>query len=356
MLSPELNSNQLWRLVDASLNRMAEGLRYLEDVCRFVLNDIALNQRLKNIRHEMVVGDSASHKQLIEARDATSDVGTNLEADTDKESSRDLLSSVVANSSRVQEALRSLEETSKILHLAPNLTYKKIQRSRFDVYTIQKEMVGKLTRQEKTQRMHGLYVVIDTQALKGRSHIWVTRQVIEGGAKIIQLRDKSTERGQILSIAYEMNELCHQNDVLFIVNDYVDIALAVKADGVHLGQSDIPVTVARKILPIDMLIGCSVTNVRMAKQAQEDGADYVAVSGIYPTINKEDVQPLGTALIKRVKRSVSLPLVAIGGIKLENIKELKNLGVDAVAVISAVLGARSPKVAARQMCKKIEEN
>ncbi|MDD5190315.1 MAG: thiamine phosphate synthase, partial [Dehalococcoidales bacterium] len=126
----------------------------------------------------------------------------------------------------------------------------------------------------------------------------------------------------------------------------------VKADGVHLGQTDLPVKIIRQMIPIDMLIGCSVTSLSTAKQAQKDGADYLAVSGIYPTDSKAGVTPLGTGLITRVKKVSDLPLVAIGGIKLEHIKELKSLGVDSIAVISAVLGAKSPEAAARQMTKK----
>jgi len=303
----------------------------------------------------MVISGWEFQKLLVEARDTADDVGTDLEADTNRESSRDLLSAVVANSRRVQEALRSLEETSKIIQLAPDLTYQKIQQSRFDVYTIEKDIIGKLTRQDKMKQMRGLYVVIDTQALKSRSHLQVTRQVIKGGAKVIQLRDKTMDRGPLFIIASEMKTLCAQHGVLFIINDFVDIALAVKADGVHLGQSDIPVSVARKILPIDMLIGCSVTSVKMAKQAQLDGADYIAVSGIYPTNSKNDVKPLGTGLIKRVKKTVNMPLVGIGGIKLKHVAELKKNGVDAIAVISAVLGARSPETAARQLSRIFEE-
>jgi len=124
MILSEPSSNQLWRLADASLNRMVEGFHYREDFCRFVLDNRRLNQQLKNIRHEMLVSGWANHKMLIEARDVAEYVGTNLEDEAEKENLRGLLSSVVANCRRVQEALRSLEETSKIIDLASNLTYK----------------------------------------------------------------------------------------------------------------------------------------------------------------------------------------------------------------------------------------
>lgn len=355
MKSTELNSIQLLRLADASLNRLSEGLRYLEDVCRFVLNDKELSQRLKNMRHQFTVSGWENQKALIDARDAAGDVGTNLEATADIEVNRDLLASVAANSRRAQEALRSLEEVSKVTVFMPKLIPVNIQQARFDMYTIEKEMLGKATRREKAERIRGLYVVIDTAALQGRSHREVTAQSIRGGAKVIQLRDKTMDRGLLLPIALEMMALCQRSGVLFIINDYVDLALAVKADGVHLGQTDLPVNVVRQMIPIDMLIGCSVTSVKEAKQAQADGADYLAVSGIFPTASKTDVKPLGIEPVKRIKRATDLPLVAIGGIKLEHIKELKSLGVDSVAVISAVLGTKSPEAAARQLSKKFEE-
>ena len=122
-----------------------------------------------------------------------------------------------------------------------------------------------------------MYAVIDTEALKGRSHLEITRQVIQGGAKIIQLRDKTTNKKDLLPIAQALKNLCAEKGALFIMNDNLDIALAVGADGLHIGQEDLPVSVARKLAPIDMLIGCSVFNAEQAQQAVADGADYVAV-------------------------------------------------------------------------------
>jgi len=349
------NSTEIYRLADASLNRLAEGLRYLEDVCRFVLNDETLSQRLKNLRHLVTVSGWETQKGLIDARNAAGDVGANLEAAADKDTPRDLLTSVAANSRRAQEALRSLEEAAKIVVLHPGLAAGKLQSARFEMYTIEKEIISKLTRREKARQIRGLYVVIDTEALNGRKHREVTEQVISGGAKIIQLRDKTMERGLLLPIARDLKSLCARHNALFIINDYLDLALAVKADGVHLGQTDLPVAVARQLTPIDFLIGCSVTGVKEAKQAQADGADYLAVSGVYPTTSKQEVRPLGVSMVKRIAGVSDLPLVVIGGIKLEYCLELQKSGADAVAVISAVLGARSPAAAARQFAKKFNE-
>jgi thiamine-phosphate pyrophosphorylase len=337
MISGEANLKELMRLADASLNRLAEGLRYLEDVCRFAINEASLNQRLKNMRHEFTVSEWESQKALIEARDADGDVGASLEVPANKEVNRDLTASVVANCRRVQEALRSLEEAAKVVTITPKITSANLQQARFEMYTIEKEILGKISRRDKVKQIRGLYIVIDTEALRGRSHLKMTEQAIRGGAKIIQLRDKTMDRGQLLPIALEMK------------------ALAVKADGVHLGQTDLPVKIVRQMVSIDMLIGASINSVKTAKEAQADGADYIAVSGVYATTSKDNVKPLGTGLVKRVRSAVDLPLAAIGGIKIEQIAELKRLGVDAVAVISAVLGAKSPETAARQFSKELEE-
>ncbi|MDD5189898.1 MAG: thiamine phosphate synthase, partial [Dehalococcoidales bacterium] len=213
MNSPDTNPKQLLRMADASFNRLAEGLRYLEDVCRFAINDAALNQHLKNLRHKFTVSEWPNQQVLLDARDAAGDVGTNLEAAADKDVKRDLSASVVANSRRVQEALRSLEETAKVIPLLVSLAPADFQQARFEMYSIEKELLGKITRQTKASHIYGLYVVIDTAALKGRSHLEMTAQVIRGGAGIIQLRDKTMDRGQLLPIAAAVKALCAQHHV-----------------------------------------------------------------------------------------------------------------------------------------------
>ena len=353
MASSESLTPQNFRLVDASLNRLAEGLRYLEDVSRFLLNDVSLTKRLKSLRHILVTSDWQFQKKLLESRNATDDVGFGLEVSSAEDNKRDLISSIVANARRVQEALRTLEEFSKITAFYKRLSSKKLEQARFELYTIEKDLISRLLRKDKAERICGLYVIVDTQALKKRNHLDITRQIINGGTGIIQLRDKMLDHGQLLPIAQEMKQLCAENNVLFIVNDYLDIALAVQADGLHVGQTDLPVSVVRKLVPMDMLIGCSVDTVAQAKIAQADGADYVAVGAIFPTPSKE-TEVIGLSILRKVKRAVSIPVVAIGGITGANINEVKTAGADAAAVISAVLGAPSPKKAVKELIKTFE--
>lgn len=355
MASSEALNTQTFRLVDASINRMAEGLRYLEDVARFLLNDSALTRRLKLLRHNLVISELPFQIQLLASRDAVDDVGFGIDANQSEDSRRNLMSSIVANSRRVQEALRTLEEFSKINKFSKRLTPKKFEQARFNVYTIEKELAARLSRQDKALRIRGIYVVIDIQALNGRNHLEIAQRVIKGGASVIQLRDKTLDHGKLLLIAQDIRRLCFENNIPFIVNDYLDIALAVQADGLHLGQTDLPVRVARKLVPLDMIIGCSTNTVTMAKQAVASGADYVAIGAIFSTASKE-IKVVGLKALKTIKQAVSVPVVAIGGINKKNIKQVKDAGADAACVISAVLSTKSPEKAVRELIKEFEGN
>ena len=349
---PESTSPQTLRVIDASLNRAAEGLRFLEDTARFILNDAELTKQLKNLRHGIIPHDWPFQKQLIQSRDSQGDIG----ADLDVEGSRDkksLSSAIVANGRRVQEALRTLEEVAKIVGSVIPVSSEKLQQARFEMYTIEKLLLSRLLRQDKAKRITGLYAVIDTEALNGRDHLEITGQVIRGGAKIIQLRDKTTNKRDLLPIAQSLKNLCAEKGVLFIINDNLDIALAAEADGLHIGQEDLTVSVARRLVPIDMLIGCSVFNAEQARQAVVDGADYVAVGAIYPTPSKETVV-LGLEPLRQIKQAVAVPVVAIGGINIDNAVAVKKAGADAIAVIGAILGTATPEIAARALINKFE--
>jgi thiamine-phosphate pyrophosphorylase len=353
MSKSESGSPQTLRIIDASLNRAAEGLRFLEDTARFLLNDAPLTEQLKAIRHELITGDWPFHQRLIQSRDSQGDVGINIEVEGGRDK-KNLASAVVANSRRVQEALRTLEEVAKIEGGGLPLDSAKLQASRFAMYTIEKNLLSRLLRQDKTEKIKGLYAIVDTESLKGRSHIKIAGEIIHGGAKIIQLRDKTTKKKDLLPIAQTLSDLCKANGVLFIMNDNLDIALASGADGLHIGQEDLSAAAARKLAPLDMIIGCSVFNVGQAEQAVAAGADYVAVGAIFPTPSK-DTAVLGLEPLRQVKQAVAVPVVAIGGITLNNLTEVRRAGADSIAVIGAILGAASPEEAARAIIKKFEE-
>jgi thiamine-phosphate pyrophosphorylase len=341
------------RLVDANLDRLGEGLRVLEDASRFLLNDAVLSKRLKSLRHALVKDIGPLEQDLLSARRVAEDVG----APTAKHAAsrhRDLPALVVANSRRVQESLRVLEEFSRISGTSLSGKAGGFEKARFEVYDLEQQLVSRLLRHDKAARLKGLYLVLDTMALKGRDEVEVAAAAIRGGVKTIQLRDKLRIKPDLLAAARKLRDLCAGEGVFFIVNDHLDIALAVNADGVHLGQDDLPLAEARRILPVSMLIGCSTHSTAEAVRAQANGADYVAVGSIYPTTSKEKFRLVGPETLRRVRSRVSVPLIAIGGINHSNVQEVMKTGADGVAVISAVLGADDVERAARRLAAKMK--
>ena len=351
MISPEATSAQTLRIVDASLNRIGEGLRLLEDMARLMLSDAALTQQLKTMRHELITVKGTLNQQLLQARNSEGDVGINLGA-PQQAKERELTEVVVANAKRVQQSLRVIEELAKMPDI--KLDSDKFKQARFNLYTIERSLLSRMLRRDKLEHISGLYAIIDTKFLRGRSHLEVAAQAVQGGARVVQLRDKTSSKKELLPIARQLKGLCSEHDVLFIVNDHLDLALAADADGLHLGQDDLPIPAARRLLPIDKLLGCSVTTAKQATAASSEGADYIAVGAIYPTESKEATEVIGLEGLRLIKKKIALPLVAIGGITADNVAEVLAAGAGSVAVISAIMGAESPKEAARQIVDKLE--
>ncbi len=342
--------NQL-RIIDANINRIGEGLRVLEEFARLSLNDAGLTAQLKNMRHTIVHIDKELQRQLIQARDASGDVGAGMRADGEAKR-QDATETIVANARRVQESLRVMEEIAKEPGL--KLESKDFEKARFALYTIEKELISRMLRRDKTKRLTGLYVIIDTEFLKGRGHTDAAAQAIRGGAKVLQLRDKKDNIRDFFTIAGELRKLCTENDVLFIVNDSLEVALAVDADGLHVGKDDLPIATARRLLPIDKILGASVKNIDEAKEAEEEGADYLGVGAMYATTTKAGSEVVGQGIIREIKKTINLPIVAIGGINKNNIIAVMNAGADAAAVISAIMGAADIEEATRQLVEIIE--
>lgn len=336
------------RIVDANLNRIGEGLRLLEDITRFILNDPDLSEQLKSLRHELLPKNRSVQKKLLNARQAEGDVGAFLDVESEGERA-DAMSLVSANSRRVQQSLRVLEEVAKIHGQDIGLDWDKFKHARFKLYTLEQQIILKLHRHNKIEKVAGLYVIIDTKMLGGRSEAEVARQAIQGGARMIQLRDKLRPKGMVAPVARELKKLCAEADVLFIVNDQLDLAISSDADGLHIGLEDLPFADARKTLPGDKIIGCSSATLEEALQAEKQGADYIAVGSIYPTLTKQDIRLAGLKTLRQVKKKVSVPVVAIGGINKDNIADVIRAGADAVAVISAVLGADDVEKACRKL-------
>ncbi len=200
----------------------------------------------------------------------------------------------------------------------------------------------------------GLYVIVDPAACAGRDPVDVARLALEGGAAMVQWRDKRCDKGDQISDARAIRKLCREHDALFIVNDHVDFALAVGADGVHLGQRDLSAAEARALVPEGFVVGVSTNNVEEAERAVADGASYVAVGSIFATDTKSTARPASPDTLRDVKRAVRLPVVAIGGINADNVEEAVAAGADAVAVISAVCAVDDVRAAAQELAARFK--
>lgn len=200
----------------------------------------------------------------------------------------------------------------------------------------------------------GLCVIVDPALCQGRDPLAVARAALDGGAGMLQLRVKAllSDRAH-LALAEQMGRLARAAGAVFIVNDRPDIARAARADGVHVGQEDLPVPAVRRVVGRRALIGCSTHDVAEALAAQAARADYLGVGAMFPSGSKRDTRPAGPATLAAVRAAVALPLVAIGGITAANVGQVVAAGADAVAVIGAVVGAADPAAAARALCAAI---
>ena len=198
-----------------------------------------------------------------------------------------------------------------------------------------------------------LYAILDASVAGGRSVVDLLDQVLAGGGRLVQLREKTMPAVELLPVARRLARRCREAGALFIVNDRADIAVAADAGGLHVGQDDMPARDARSLLRPGMVLGVSTHDEAQARAAVADGADYVAVGSIFPTTSRAGFQLVGRELIRRVRPVVPVPLVAIGGITLDNAAEVMRAGADGVAVISAICGQRDPKSATRALLDRL---
>ena len=198
-----------------------------------------------------------------------------------------------------------------------------------------------------------LYVILDREGARGRSLPELLDAVLEGGGRLVQLRDKTLPMAELLPLARALRARCRAVGAHFIVNDRADLALAAEADGLHVGQEDLPAAASRRLLRPGMTLGVSTHDEPQARQALADGADYVAVGSMFPTGSKTGFQLVGPALLRQVRPLISVPLVAIGGITEANVGEVMGAGADAVAVISAVCAVPDPAAATARFIEAI---
>lgn len=196
-----------------------------------------------------------------------------------------------------------------------------------------------------------LYVITDRRL---RDEIETVNAALEGGATAIQMRIKNAPTGEMIQVGKELRKITKEYDALFFVDDRLDVALAVDADGVQLGPEDMPISIARELAP-NLIIGASVYSLEEALKAERDGADYLGAGSVFPTKTKKNARVLGLEGLRRIVESVKIPVVAIGGINHENVRKVLEIGVDGIAVISAIVGAEDVKKATEEMRKIIDE-
>lgn len=332
------------RILDANANRAVEGLRVLEEITRFILEDEKTTEAFKKLRFKVRswVKTLIPREPHFIGRNIKNDIGKELY--TESEAKRKTIIDVfLANSKRVQEAIRVLEEFSKLINPHAGKVIKNI---RFKIYELEKKIYYLLKRRSKLN--FDLYVVTDPI----RNHIAIARAAKAGGVRAIQLRDKQASKADLLKWAKKIMQLTHKSDLALIINDYPEIALKSNADGVHLGQEDLRRKTIKKIrleIGEDKIIGVSVASIKQAVNAQRQGVDYIAVGPIFPTLNKPGANALGLRLLEKMVNKVKVPVVAIGGINKDNLGKVLKTGCRRVAVISAVLNKRDMEKAIKQL-------
>jgi len=319
----------MYRIIDANINRVSEGLRVLEDYARFNKNNKSLSSEIRTLRHG--VRKTFDETLLITSRDTTRDVGiqTTKENCLDKKTSLDAL--LKANIKRVQEGLRVIEENLKLLgYDKQSKTYESF---RYQSYTIEQKLINKAYPKDET-----IYLILGEDFSAGRSNYEVAEQALKSGVKIIQYREKNKSKQVKLEECRMLKVLIDSYDGFFIVNDDIDIAILIQADGIHLGQDDMHILEARKLVG-NMCIGVSTHTIEEARQAVLDQADYIGVGPMFKTNTKKDVvTSKGIEFLEEVSKEIDLPYVAIGGIKLSRIQSIKPY-MNQIAMISEICGS-----------------
>ena len=318
----------VYRIIDANINRACEGVRVLEDYFRFVKNDRALSSQLRKVRHEL--RQLYCPDELIKHRDSANDVGriTSMQAGDDHRiDSRDLLS---ANFKRAQEAIRVVEENLKLVDEYP--LSKEYEKLRFSMYQLEKAALRKWD-----YSSWDIYAITCEKYCDGKDNIEVVQELLENGIKVLQYREKEKSKREKLLQCQKIRTLTKEYGCTFIVNDDLDIALLCEADGVHLGQTDLPIKEARKISQ-DLIIGVSTHNPEQAQKALSDGADYIGVGPMFPTSTKTDLEPSESVdYLQYTCENIPLPKVAIGGIDTGNIDKLLKVSQHAASPVSFAL-------------------
>lgn len=334
------------RILDAGANRALEALRVVEDYLRFGLDDGHLTGLAKQIRHDLTAALAALPLPArLAARQTEEDVGTAVSTSAEL-TRKDAAHVAQANFSRLAEALRSLEEFTKIDR--PDMS-PAIEQLRYRVYTLQRAAGITFESRARWENVR-LYVLLDGRASLDDFRA-LACELAAAGVDALQLRDKQLDDRALLQRAAALREITADTDIAFIMNDRPDLAVLAAADGVHVGQDDLSVRDVRKIVGVDMLVGVSTHNIDQARRAVIDGASYIGVGPTFPSGTKQFPEFAGLEFIRQVAAEISLPAFAIGGIDAGNAPQVLDAGLSRLAVSGAVLNSRSPALACRELAR-----
>ncbi len=338
----------VYRIIDVNFNRAREAARVMEEFARFVLNSQPLSARVKALRHKLSsIVDSLDQTLLIMSRDSRRDVGVGLRVEGQM-SRGDIRDVFTAAAKRLPEALRALAETIQTIN--PQ-SASDIESLRFEAYSLEKDIFLRLENHRRYADVR-LYVLLDNSLGERFEHI--AMQCIKGGADCLQLRCKNIDDGQRYALAQKLVKMCRDNGVLSVINDSADIAVACGADGLHLGQDDLPVEAARGLYPRPIITGLSTHNLAQLHAAIELNVDYVGIGPAFATTTKPGIEVAGLGYVKDAVKTLAgtgIGHAVIGGINLGNIAQVVAAGVKTVAVCSAVTSSDEPAV----VCRKFKE-
>ena len=368
MDSENSDRNSVFRILDAAINRAGEGMRVVEDYVRMVVEDEHLSRQLKQLRHDLTQSTiSIEPESRIAARDTVGDVGCQIETESEYQRGSGPVDKseagagrpagpasglVQANLARAQQALRTIEEFSKTID--PEIA-KQVEQLRYRTYTIEKAVLTTVVSLQNFNTK-SLYVLIDgcSFAKQGDSKlIAMTRQLIDAQVDLIQLRDKTLTDKQLVLAGRVISGLVRGTSTRFIMNDRADLAVAAGANGVHLGQDDIEVADARRIVGAARTIGVSTHSISQARQAVLAGANYIGVGPVFESTTKNFAEHVGLKLVEEVVKEIQLPAFAIGGINSGNVNLIVEAGLSRIAVSAAVAGSADPKAAADTLKQKL---
>ena len=351
-LGVHAGSGGVWRAIDAAANRAAEAVRVVEDVVRFVLDDLELTRVAKDLRHALATQLAAAGLRSRAAmRDVQGDVGAGLEpsATLRRASAADL---VAANAARAGQALRTLQECAAVV--APEAVAG-FEQLRYRLYGLERRALAATRARERLAGVNLCVLVDGRQDMP--AFVRLIESLLDAGVRMLQIRDKHLPTPALAARAARAVAVVRQrggdDPAIVIVNDRADVAVATGSAGVHTGEDDLPIALVRRVVGPDLLVGRTAHTLAEARAAVTEAADYLGVGPCFPSATKAFGTCASPDFLRAVADEVRLPVFAIGGISLESLDELVPLGISRVAVASAVTAAADPAAAAAALIARL---